>query len=75
MDNVLKQIQSLVLKKNKYKVARVISTTGSLCIVKDDNGNELKVTGLGYVVGNSVLIENERIISRIEKKINRIWIP
>jgi len=75
MDNILKQVQNLINRKQKYIVGRVISTTGSLCVVKDTDGNELKVTGLGYTVGNHVLVENQRIISRIEKKLNRVWIP
>jgi hypothetical protein len=75
MDNILKQVQKMIVKKKKYVVARVVSTSGSLCIVQDELGNDMKVVGLGYNVGNNVLVEDGRIISHITKKTRRVWIP
>ncbi len=73
--NILKELKKLTTKESKYKTGIITNVQGDLFEVSSNYGNILKVTGFGFRVGDTVLIENGKIIARVSSVINRYAVP
>ena len=72
--NTLQELINITQPKTRYRIGRIISHTGSFCVVEDNTGGIHKVSGVGYSSGQYVLSENDMIIGRVTEKIKRVFI-
>ncbi len=73
MSNILQELLHVVKGKTTYKIGKVVSSFNNFFIV-DILGGQLQVSGVGYKVGQTVLVEDDKIIGVVNKHINRVWV-
>lgn len=76
MSNSLHQLVGLVRGKKQYKIGKISSFSNNMYVVRDTSGSLLNVTGeSGFTVGNSVLIENNRIVGKVSDQMKQVYVP
>jgi len=74
--NILKELRKLTSPPPKYKVGEIISSKGNVYHVRSAKGSIIKVTGSGdFYTGQTVLIEDDKIIAKISSFISRHEVP
>ncbi len=72
--NTLQELIDLVQPKIIYRVGMIISHTGTFCTVQDSAQVQHKVSGIGYNIGDNVLVENDKVVGKVSKKVETIYI-
>lgn len=76
MSNPLSQLVDLVRDKKQYKIGKITSFSNNMYVVRDTSGALLNVTGGNeFTIGNSVLIENNRIVGKVSDQMRQVYVP